>query len=69
MGRGDVKLAVLLGLALGWVARSPVAALAAVVAAVIVASLVGTAVGLLLLIDGVLYRPIRSAPHWSPARW
>lgn len=63
MGRGDVKLAVLLGLALGWVARGPVAALGAVVAAVIVASLVGTAVGLLLLI-----RRRRNAPYpFGPA--
>lgn len=49
MGRGDVKLAVVLGIALGWVAPRPLDAVLLVLAAFFCASVVGTAVGLVLL--------------------
>lgn len=48
MGRGDVKLGVVLGIALGWVAPGPLAAVTAVFSAFFLASLVGTAIGLVL---------------------
>ncbi len=58
LGRGDVKLAVTLGLCLGWVAESPLDAVLAVLAAFFWASALGTAVGL-----GLLVRRRRSAPY------
>lgn len=49
MGRGDVKLAVLLGMALGWSAGNPAAVVLLVLAACIAAAALGTVVGLVLL--------------------
>jgi leader peptidase (prepilin peptidase)/N-methyltransferase len=63
MGRGDVKLAVTLGLSLGWVAKAPADAIVLVLAAFFWASVVGTVVGVVLLV-----RRRRSAPYpFGPA--
>lgn len=58
MGRGDVKLAVVLGLALGWASGGPSDAVLLVLAAFLCASVAGTAVGVALLV-----RRRRNAPY------
>ncbi len=63
LGRGDVKLGVTLGLALGWVAPTPVDSVMLVLLAFFAASLLGTLQGAVLLI---VRR--RSAPYpFGPA--
>ncbi|MCC6437603.1 MAG: prepilin peptidase [Acidimicrobiales bacterium] len=58
MGRGDVKLSVVLGLALGWVSGRPSDAVLLVLVAFFGASVAGTGVGLVLLV-----RRRRNAPY------
>lgn len=63
LGRGDVKLGVTLGLALGWVAPAPADSVMLVLVAFFAASMLGTLQGVLLLI---VRR--RSAPYpFGPA--
>ncbi|MFN0028604.1 MAG: prepilin peptidase, partial [Acidimicrobiales bacterium] len=50
LGRGDVKLGVTLGLAVGWVAPEPADSVRLVLLAFFVASLLGTLQGVVLLI-------------------